>query len=298
MSTQPINKKIREGFLGQKMIVLPPNIKKLVVGNSLTRNLYLTAIGYYPKATHHDRERKHGINEYILLYCADGEGAVSVKGHDLTLTPNTYLIVPKNTAHRYRSSVTLPWSIYWVHFSGPNADVLFERYQDGVSAPVIHPIPYDKERISRFDRIYQILARGFDERAIEVANLEMATFLTSLIYQQELAPLSQETDGVNISINFMKAQIGQKLTINDLALKSGLSVSHYSRLFRQRTGDSPVNYFNLLKVQQSCQYLYFTDLSIKEIAAELGFDDQYYFSRLFTKLIGTSPLKYRNTHKK
>jgi AraC family transcriptional regulator of arabinose operon len=86
--------------------------------------------------------------------------------------------------------------------------------------------------------------------------------------------------------------------IEDLAKQCGISVSHYSRLFHQRTGSSPINYFNMLKIQSSCQHLYFTDRSIKEIAIALGFDDQYYFSRLFTKLIGVSPLKYRKTHKK
>ena len=52
-------------------------------------------------------------------------------------------------------------------------------------------------------------------------------------------------------------------------------------------------YFNHLKVQKACQYLLFTDLRIKEIADKLGIEDQYYFSRMFAKLMGMSPVAYR-----
>jgi AraC-like DNA-binding protein len=53
-------------------------------------------------------------------------------------------------------------------------------------------------------------------------------------------------------------------------------------------------YFNHLKMQRACQLLQFTGLRIKEIAAEFGFEDPYYFSRLFTKTMGVSPTDYRN----
>ena len=49
----------------------------------------------------------------------------------------------------------------------------------------------------------------------------------------------------------------------------------------------------ILKVQKACQYLLFTDLRIKEIANKLGIEDQYYFSRMFTKIMGMSPVAYR-----
>ena len=291
------SKKIKEGFVGQRMIVLPPNLKRVVTGNPLIRNFYLTAIGYYPKAIYHDRERKTGSNQYILLYCVDGEGSVFIGDNMYTLKPNTYIIIPKNVGHRYKSSNQNPWSIYWVHFSGLTADALYERSATQ-SVPQVHAIPYDESRTRLFERVYSILEHSFHEKELEITNLYLQHFVTSLIYYKELDPVVYETDAVSLSIAYMKKHIDKKLLIDDLAKQCGISVSHYSRLFHQRTGSSPINYFNMLKIQASCQHLYFTDRSIKEIAIALGFDDQYYFSRLFTKLIGMSPLKYRKTHKK
>ncbi len=51
--------------------------------------------------------------------------------------------------------------------------------------------------------------------------------------------------------------------------------------------------FNHLKTQKACQYLQFTDLRVNEIADRLGIEDPYYFSRMFTKIVGVSPNKYR-----
>ncbi|HVS95503.1 MAG TPA: helix-turn-helix transcriptional regulator, partial [Puia sp.] len=55
----------------------------------------------------------------------------------------------------------------------------------------------------------------------------------------------------------------------------------------------PIEYFNHLKIQKACQYLLHTELRIKEIACKLGFEDPFYFSRMFHKLMGMSPNQYR-----
>ena len=76
-----------------------------------------------------------------------------------------------------------------------------------------------------------------------------------------------------------------------------LSVSHFSAVFREKTGYSPIEYFNHLKIQKACQYLLLTNMTVKEMAISLGVDDQYYFSRMFSKLMGYSPVEYRKRNK-
>ncbi|KAA2301349.1 helix-turn-helix transcriptional regulator, partial [Clostridioides difficile] len=85
--------------------------------------------------------------------------------------------------------------------------------------------------------------------------------------------------------------------LKELAAHARLSVPHYSQLFKQATGHSPIDYFLRLKIQHSCRYLDFTDWTVKQISSELGFKDPYYFSRLFSKMMGRSPTDYRNKSK-
>lgn len=287
-------KKIKEGFIGQKMVVLPPNIKKSVLKNELIKRFYLTAIGYYPHASYHDRERKSGSGQYILLYCVSGKGSIILPGQTISLQPNTYFIIPKNVPHRYASSVTEPWSIYWVHFAGENADLLYSKqpHKDDKTA-----IPHDERRIALFEEIFNLLDSSFNTRELEIINIKLQHFISLFLYQEEAGHASTTHNPVHSSILFMKDNLNQPLSIEQLAKQQHLSVSHYCRLFRLKTGASPNQYFNQLRIHKSCQYLYFTDMHVKEICAVVGFDDPFYFSRSFKKMMGVSPSDYKKQHK-
>ena len=60
----------------------------------------------------------------------------------------------------------------------------------------------------------------------------------------------------------------------------------------------PIDYFLHLKMQKACQLLFSQDMKIKQVALQLGYEDQYYFSRIFKKYMGMSPEQYRVSTKK
>ena len=290
-------KKVKEGFVGQKMIVLPPDIKRLVTKNPLIKDLYVTAIGYYPKANHHDRERKNGSPQHILLYCIEGNGYIHIGRKKHELKPNSYFIIPKGVPHHYGTTNSDPWSIYWIHFSGEHSNILYSRYTRD-SEPEVQFIPYDEHRVKLFDLIFTMLERNYSIRNMELINIKLLEYLSSFIYHEEMYPSFYTSDHINSSIEFMKKNLHSSYNIQELAEKFKYSCSNYSALFKKKTGFSPIQYYIQLKIQKSCQYLYFTDMNIKEICSKIGFEDPYYFSRMFKKIMGSSPAKYRSHHKK
>lgn len=102
-----------------------------------------------------------------------------------------------------------------------------------------------------------------------------------------------EGDIITKTINHMRGALNEKLSVEDMARKHNLSVSHFSNLFRKATGMPPIDYFIHLKMQKACQLLYASGEKIKTVAARLGYEDPYYFSRIFKKYIGSSPEQYR-----
>src|SRR3954464_588292 len=113
----------KEGFQGQKAIVIPRKIlSDLCASHTVIGSLYITDIGYYPKAKFHYRERPHGAEQHILIYCIEGKGEVSIKKNTYAIGPGDFFIVPKKTAHQYAADETNPWTIYWIHFKGQIAD--------------------------------------------------------------------------------------------------------------------------------------------------------------------------------
>ena len=78
--------KLKDGFTGERALVLPRIIVDKMEENPLTSMLHITDIGYYPKAKHHFRERKEPINQYVFIYCIDGAGSYRIGDQEYTVS--------------------------------------------------------------------------------------------------------------------------------------------------------------------------------------------------------------------
>lgn len=290
--------KSKDGFENQKAIVLPTEIVKELQENEVTKSLFITDIGYYANAKNHYRERLKGCSQYILIYCTSGEGWFETNNEKTLLSKNEYVIISKNTPHKYGANNSNPWSIYWFHFSGNNAH-LFLNYPN--KKITIENASNDrfKDRLQLFEEIFNNLAMGFSIENFEYANICLWHLLGSFKYLSQFRRINEHTpyNKVDQSIKYMLNNIHKKLTLSELATHSNLSTSQYCSLFKRKTSRTPLSYFAQLKVRQASHLLDFSDLKVHEIALRLGYDDPFYFSRLFSKIMGKSPTDYRKTKK-
>jgi AraC family transcriptional regulator, arabinose operon regulatory protein len=95
------------------------------------------------------------------------------------------------------------------------------------------------------------------------------------------------------SITYMAQHLDEPLQVATLAAQANVSPSHFFALFKRRIGSAPIDYFTRLRMQRACHLLEVTSLSVKEIAAELGYDDPFYFSRVFKSVNRVAPSDYR-----
>lgn len=285
----------KEGFKGQKAIVVPRKILlNQCAGDKIMSNLYITDIGYYPKAKFHYRNRPHGADQHIIIYCLEGSGEAVIKKNKYTIEAGDFFIVPMKTGHTYTANVDNPWTIYWIHFKGSISNSLIELFNKQLNGYKGF-IQYNEQSISLFNEMYNHLERGYGIDNLIYSNMCLGHFLTTIIYNDryDLRGQMNHKDVIDNTIDFLSSNISEMLTLEKMAAAVNLSSSHFSFLFKKKTGFSPIEYFNHLKVQKACQYLLFTDLRVREIALELGIDDPYYFTRMFTKVMGLSPNNYR-----
>ncbi len=290
--------KIKEGFIGERSIVLPEMIKQLSESDTFLKQLHITDIGYYPHAMYHYRERPDGVAQYILIYCIKGSGWYSVFGKRYEIKEQQYFIIPQSEPHIYASNNDDPWTIYWVHFTGTMAPF----FGDNCYTPTditMTKISRIADRNNIFEEIFLTLSDNYSLDNLRYASSLLYGFLASFKYIKQFRNYNAEDarlandDIVSAAVRFMNENIEKQLTLTQIADYIGYSTSQFSLIFKSKTGHSPLNYFNMLKVQRACKFLETTDLKINQICSKVGIDDSYYFSRLFSKTVGISPKQYR-----
>lgn len=295
--------RIKHGFAGQRLIVYPFYIVEQALKNPLVSDLVVHSMGYFPKAEGHFIDRTSGCGEYLLIYCTKGEGWFVLDNKKYIVPENHFFILPAEHPHQYGSSDQAPWSIYWAHFKGAKASYISKQL------PGVIPIEMDNnsrigDRIAFFDELLNVLESETDEATVNYVNLSFNHLMSSFLYVKTYRDAkhaqrkAENTFFISLATHYMNENIENKLTLSDLASRFGYSESYLYRLFFKETQYAPMNYFLHMKIERACQLLLNTNMKINQIALKLGFDDPYYFSRIFKKIAGSSPKAYRATFSK
>ncbi|MDR6562292.1 MULTISPECIES: AraC family transcriptional regulator [unclassified Arcicella] len=282
------------GFEGELIIEIPKMVVNTIKALPLIQYLYITRMGFYPKALHHYYQRPQGISETILIYCTHGKGWIKIQNDIVGVSAGEIFVIPKNIPHSYGADAQNPWTIYWFHLEGNNTNDATKAIMNNVSQSV--QVGFSDERNELFKQIANTLLKGYSTTNLLFANLTLPYYLSTFIspeFFQKINDKNQPASSTDKAIKFMQENLSNTLTLDDIAQSAHLSISFFSRKFKEDTGYAPIEYFNHLRVQKACQLLHFSTLRINEVASEIGIDDPFYFSRLFKQQMGVSPVQYR-----
>lgn len=98
---------------------------------------------------------------------------------------------------------------------------------------------------------------------------------------------------VDVAVNFLYENISNKITVDEMAESVNMSVSHFSRTFKNCMKKTPVEYLSEIRIEKSKRLLKYSSLNLSEIAFECGFGSLSYFSRCFQESIGQTPSEYK-----
>ena len=132
------------------------------------------------------------------------------------------------------------------------------------------------------------------EAALRAKLLELIVYL-SRAYMQTDTTEAHALLRVGHVIGALENDCSRDWKLEDLMRIAHMSRSHLMRIFRKATGQTPIEYLIRLRIQKAMHLLRSTDLSITEIALEVGFNDSNYFSRQFNRILGRSPRDFRKT---
>lgn len=291
--------RIKDGFPGQRLRVLPANATRAASAVGLTAKLLVTDAGYFPHASSHGRTRQHGADGTIVIVCTSGRGYCRTAHGLLRVDDAQALVIRRGLAHEYWADTRSPWTIWWMHITGSDAvafeDELRLRSAGHGSSPpgaVVVDV-HDLLRVATHIE-HVVDAMETDEtmpnllRASGAAWAAIADLVADAVSGD---PVRREP--VQAAQDYLRAHLDAPVQVGELASRFGLSTSHFAALFRAATGGGVIEYVRHLRMARARELLLTTGEAVAEIARVVGYPDPFYFSRHFRAAHGCSPTQFR-----
>ena len=247
------------------------------------------------------------------FYWNMNEGGIVFYEKKVMLNPDRIILIPPNTpfstdiiGDSYVSSMNSMLEGGWIRNKEMESDSLqngfilhfFIHFNLGYPfdnlTPGIYFFSITKEQRIIIQRITDILKHGVSDfdfnECLDLYNLILSSisFLSSnLWHHQSIEPKILDV------MSYMNRNLRKNLTNEILASTIRMSTNSFARLFKQQTGNSPQKYLTKTRIENACNLLHHSSLSINEIADRCGFSDRYYFTKVFTSSILLPPAQYR-----
>jgi AraC-like DNA-binding protein len=264
-------------------------------------------VGHYihkPKATYPDPKHpnsyyfdwKNGrvLDEFQLIYIPNGQGTFEAEGvKETPIQPGAVFLLFPGVWHRYHPSEDTGWEEFWVGFRGHYADYLMKQNCFRPSAPIIQ-IGFHAELLNVFIQLIETVK--YEGVAYRQLSSCLVTQLLGLVYSTAIMT-NESRQNKNKIIHVARFRMHENLYNNmdmeNLAMELNVSYPWFRRAFKETIGTAPGQYHLQIRIDKACKLLRETELTVTEISQHLGFESEFYFSRIFKKKMGLPPGQHR-----
>lgn len=240
--------------------------------------LQLNCAGAVSQNSFSNRAVRH---DYYYIYVLQGK----IITNECTLLPGDVIIYEPGYVCQYQNEGETTY--LWVHFTGYEACSLTKS--------ILHK-PNVKQHIGIHKEIISCFKKLFHEFIINDAaaeQLSICILKEILLFTGRYVDIDEKSSVPLLAMEYIHRYFKENIDIDTLAQMEHMSCTSFRNIFKKHTGVSPNEYIITQRISAACQLLSQSTQSVSEIAAEVGYHDQYYFSRIFKKKVGMPPLKYR-----
>lgn len=249
----------------------------------------------------------HSHPNIEIAYILSGNGCYQVEEKVYQVKQGDLLVCNPGVSHR--SIVTDPADVT-LEFVAGFTDVYFQGMPDN---QIVLPdggylLTLSNETKREFSRCcYEILEENASTEPgryymIQAQMIRMLVLIYRAISEKtepEMVGMTFESYSrsyvVRKILHYLNDNYAQKISLDQIAHNMYLSPVYISKIFKEKTGDSPINYLIRIRLARAKELLDKDAGSIKAIAAAVGYEDVYHFSKLFKKYYGISPMNYRKS---
>ena len=236
--------------------------------------------------------RREGRRDWQLLYVAGGQAHFYLPEGEQTAREGEALLYPPGQPQRYSYFLKEKPDVYWMHFSGGQAEHLLEQAK--LPALCVFRPGFQGEYVRLFDAIIRELQlKGLYCRETAAAQAQALLYMLSRGHFAQSGAQSAASPEIQQMVEWIHRHPEESQPMASYARRCSMSLSTFIRRFRAHTGLPPQRYITRLRIAHAKELLASSQLAISDIARIVGYDNPLYFSRLFKKETGISPRAYR-----
>lgn len=259
----------------------------------------------FSRSIYGDFHTFHKHKEYHLAFVTKGAGLLKLESEDITIQSGQLFLIKPGVLHGFgpQKQGMEFWGIEFLPGGSDDELGQFFASQETLAASFASYREYvhGTFQLIHSYAIYESIdldARNASEKdfyhmAVRLQLLSLLYLARVMIRHHRIRNFTSETDEMQEIMEWITEHYAENITLDMLSKKFAISVSHLSRNFYHAFGVSPINYLIDYRINMATAELMNTDKSIHEIAADVGYDNTYYFSSLFAKRTGHTPAKQR-----
>jgi len=233
-------------------------------------------------------------SQYLIHYIISGKGTYTVGDKTYHLKENDGFLIWPGELTYYKADKDNPWQYVWIAFDGVKAKT-YLSYANLDEKNLI--FNYSKDT-----SLVEYVLKMFDLKHFTISNklqLEglLYMFMSKLTENVDINPNQSVYNSSEIylekSIEFIKNNYVNPIKINEIADYIGINRSYLTNIFKKNLNISPQDFLLNYRIDKATELLTLTNFSIKVIANSVGYHDPLTFSKIFKKIKGISPKKYR-----
>lgn len=240
----------------------------------------------------------HKMNEPspVLIGIAGGKGILRIDDQVHELSEGNVVLLPAHSHAALIANLQHPLhayklSIHTLELAAPLLAGAMVQKSEVASHSNIKLFPYRSGIVAQMEELYIHRSTASEIRHVQ-NQIVVHQIILQLLEQQDASDAAGEQPSMERSIAYLENHYTNKITRERLAEIAGVSRSHYSILFKRMTGFSPNEYLSRLRIHRAKELLISGSGTLREIALEVGYKDEFYLSRRFKQQTGASPSGY------
>ena len=227
---------------------------------------------------------------YVLGYAQSGSAIYTFDGRFTRVRKGTVILIKQNQLYSARSDSENPWSFFSVAFG-------IDFYNEA-SRTLLNNMPniFTSSGSSRMEENFAELYRVWSAKGagylIKCRSLVLDILYILLSDEFRRSKTSAHYARIEELVDMMRENYTNSYSLEELYTMAGISSSHFRMLFKELTGMTAIQFQNRLKIDHAKDLILSSKCSVTEAAHAVGFNDIYYFSRIFRKLTGKNPSEY------